>query len=72
MKKKTGLLILLLLVVVLGAVAFTKFAGAEGVKEGESLVVTHELGETTLNKNPKRIVVFDYGILDSLQKLEVA
>ena len=71
MKKKTGLLILLLLVVVLGAVAFTKFAGAEGVKEGESLVVTHELGETTLNKNPKRIVVFDYGILDSLQKLEV-
>ena len=71
MKKKTGLLILLLLVVVLGAFAFTKFAGAEGVKEGESLVVTHELGETTVNKNPKRIVVFDYGILDSLQKLEV-
>ena len=71
MKKKTGLLILVLLVVVLGAFAFTKFAGAEGNKEGETIVVTHELGETTVNKNPKRIVVFDYGILDSLDKLEV-
>ena len=71
MKKKTGLLILVLLVVVLGAFAFTKFAGAEGNKEGETIVVTHELGETTVNKNPKRIVVFDYGILDSLDTLEV-
>ena len=28
-------------------------------------------GETTVNKNPKRVVVFDYGILDSLDKLGV-
>ena len=41
----------------------TKLAGAEGNSEGETLVVTHELGETTVNKNPKRVVVFDYGII---------
>ena len=71
MKKKTIISIVVLLVVVLGIFGITKFAGAEGNGEGETLVVTHELGETTVNKNPKRVVVFDYGILDSLDKLEV-
>lgn len=71
MKKKTITSIVVLLVVVLGIFGITKFAGAEGNGEGETLVVTHELGETTVNKNPKRVVVFDYGILDSLDKLEV-
>ena len=71
MKKKTIISIVVLLVVVLGVFGITKFAGAEGNGEGETLVVTHELGETTVNKNPKKVVVFDYGILDSLDKLEV-
>lgn len=71
MKKKTIILMLVLIVVVLGAFGITKFAGAEKNGEGEKLVVTHELGETTVNKNPKKVVVFDYGILDSLDKLEV-
>ena len=71
MKKKTIISIVVLLVVVLGIFGITKFAGAEGNGEGETLVVTYELGETTVNKNPKRVVVFDYGILDSLDKLEV-
>ena len=71
MKKKTIISIVVLLVVVLGIFGITKFAGAEGNGEGETLVVTHELGETTVNKNPKKVVVFDYGILDSLDKLEV-
>ncbi|CAM2077032.1 MULTISPECIES: siderophore ABC transporter substrate-binding protein [Clostridium] len=71
MKKKTIISIVVLLVVVLGIFGITKFAGAEGNNEGETIVVTHELGETTVNKNPKRIVVFDYGILDSLDKLGV-
>lgn len=71
MKKKTIVSIVILLVVVLGIFGITKFAGAEGKDEGETLVVSHELGETTVNKNPKRVVVFDYGILDSLDKLDV-
>lgn len=71
MKKKTIISIAVLLVVVLGIFGVTKFVGEEGNSEGETVVVTHELGETKVNKNPKRIVVFDYGILDSLDKLGV-
>lgn len=71
MKKKTIISIVVLVVVVFGVFVITKFAGAEGNSGEETLVVSHELGETTVNKNPKRVVVFDYGILDSLDKLEV-
>ena len=71
MKKKTIISMVILLVVVLGIFGITKFAGVGGNSEGETVVVTHELGETTINKNPKKIVVFDYGILDSLDKLGV-
>lgn len=71
MNKKTIAIIVALLLVVLAIFGITKFTGKEGSTEGESVVITHELGETTVNKNPKRIVVFDYGILDSLDKLGV-
>ncbi len=71
MKKKTIISMVILLVVVLGIFGITKFAGVGENSEGETVVVTHELGETTINKNPKKIVVFDYGILDSLDKLGV-
>ena len=71
MKKKTIISIVVLLLVVLGIFGITKFVGSEGKSEGETVVITHELGETTVNKNPKRIVVFDYGVLDSLDKLGV-
>lgn len=71
MKKKTIISIVILLVVTLGIFGITKFVGSEGTGEGETIVVTHELGETTVNKNPKRVVVFDYGTLDSLDVLGV-
>ena len=51
MKKKTIISIAVLLVVVLGIFGITKFVGEEGNSEGETVVVTHELGETTVNKN---------------------
>ncbi|EKY25094.1 siderophore ABC transporter substrate-binding protein [Clostridium celatum] len=71
MSKKTILSIVVLLVVVLGVFGVTKFVGAENKGAGESIVVSHELGETTVTTNPSRIVVFDYGILDSLDKLGI-
>ena len=71
MKKKTILSILGLLILVLAIFGVTKFMGTEKKAEGESVVITHNSGETKVNKNPKRIVVFDYGILDSLDKLNV-
>lgn len=71
MKKKTILSILGLLILVLAIFSVTKFMGTEKKAEGESVVITHNSGETKVNKNPKKIVVFDYGILDSLDKLNV-
>lgn len=43
-------------------------AKADG-KETETITVKHELGETTFDKNPKKVVVFDFGILDSMDQL---
>ncbi|MFC3209550.1 siderophore ABC transporter substrate-binding protein [Planomicrobium okeanokoites] len=39
--------------------------------ETEEITVTHELGETTFDKNPEKVVVFDFGILDSMDKLGI-
>lgn len=35
------------------------------------MTITHELGETKLEKKPENIVVFDFGILDALSALDV-
>lgn len=35
------------------------------------IVVKHQLGETTVKANPSKVVVFDYGTLDTLDKLGV-
>lgn len=39
--------------------------------ESEEIVITHQLGETPVSKNPEKVVVFDFGALDSLDKLGV-
>src|SRR5699024_10945016 len=38
---------------------------------GDSVVVKHELGETTVPKNPEKVLVFDFGMLDTLNYLDV-
>ncbi|WP_337019750.1 siderophore ABC transporter substrate-binding protein [Oceanobacillus massiliensis] len=43
----------------------------EGTKSDETVTVSHELGETEVPKNPEKVVVFDFGILDTLDKLGV-
>src|SRR5699024_8869676 len=35
------------------------------------MTIEHELGETEVEKNPEKVVVFDFGTLDSLDKLDV-
>lgn len=35
------------------------------------LVLEHELGTLTLQQTPKRVIVFDYGVLDALDNLNV-
>lgn len=37
----------------------------------EEITVKHFLGETTVQKNPEKVVVFDFGILDTLDKLGI-
>ena len=44
-------------------------AGAE--QSSEEIVIKHKLGETTVKKNPQKVVVFDYGVLDTLDQLGV-
>lgn len=73
---------LLLIAFTLMMVAFLAACGADeeaadssaasaDTKEKETITVTHELGETTVEKNPEKVVVFDFGILDSIDKLGI-
>jgi len=39
--------------------------------QNEELTIKHKLGELTIKKNPQKIVVFDFGTLDTLDKLGV-
>ncbi|HSJ38901.1 MAG TPA: siderophore ABC transporter substrate-binding protein [Planococcus sp. (in: firmicutes)] len=52
------------------AVATTASADTKEA-EVETVTVTHELGETTFDKNPETVVVFDFGILDSMDTLGI-
>ncbi|MFA8438515.1 siderophore ABC transporter substrate-binding protein [Pueribacillus sp. YX66] len=71
--KKVSLYILLA-VLALFVVACGSNNDGENTEEsaGDTTVtITHELGETSVKKNPEKIVVFDFGILDSLNELGV-
>lgn len=84
MMKKNGLIIVLLLVMALltaacGTKPAAENSGAAGGAEkvsaaadtNEELTFKHKLGETKVKKNPQKVVVFDYGVLDSLDQLGV-
>lgn len=40
-------------------------------EEATTMVITHDLGETEVNINPKNVVAFDYGVLDALDYMGV-
>ncbi|HLS20607.1 MAG TPA: siderophore ABC transporter substrate-binding protein [Bacillota bacterium] len=42
-----------------------------GNRAGETITITHELDETVVTKNPANIVVFDFGILETLDVLGI-
>ncbi|WP_223700454.1 siderophore ABC transporter substrate-binding protein [Sutcliffiella deserti] len=44
---------------------------ANASEEVTELTINHQLGETKVPKSPGKVVVFDFGILDSLDKLGV-
>ncbi len=71
MSKKTIISMIVIIAVIFGIYGVTKFAGNGVSADGEKIKITHKLGETEVTKNPSRVIVFDYGIADALNTLEV-
>ncbi|MEC1523827.1 siderophore ABC transporter substrate-binding protein [Neobacillus niacini] len=52
----------------------SKSSGSEGEKtkeEAKEITITHKYGDVTIEKNPEKVVVFDFGVLDTLDTLGV-
>lgn len=70
--------LMLLLVVIISAIAMVGCSVNPAVVEPEGIIeeipttitIKHELDEVTVNKNPKKVIVFDYGILDVLDNVD--
>lgn len=71
MSKKTIISMIVIIAVIFGIYGVTKFAGNGVSADGEKIKITHQLGETEVPKNPSRVIVFDYGIADALNTLDV-
>ncbi|SIT89076.1 siderophore ABC transporter substrate-binding protein [Edaphobacillus lindanitolerans] len=82
MKKLSIFAILMAFILVLGACGnkdagsgkednSNSASGDSKAEETETVTVKHELGEATVDKNPGNVVVFDFGILDTLDELGV-
>lgn len=44
---------------------------ADQNEDDESLTINHEMGETEVKKNPENVVVFDNGVMDTLDELDI-
>lgn len=80
MKKLSLLLLLAMLAVVAAACGSNDEKEESGTKKdttssetakSEEFTVKHQLGETKVKTNPEKVVVFDMGALDTLDKLDV-
>ncbi|MDF9758987.1 iron complex transport system substrate-binding protein [Peribacillus simplex] len=74
-KKLSLLLLVAMLAVMAVACGSVKEKEESGTKKesakSEEFTVKHQLGETKVKTNPKKVVVFDMGALDTLDKLGV-
>ncbi|MGZ0085440.1 siderophore ABC transporter substrate-binding protein [Caldibacillus thermoamylovorans] len=81
MKQRWLMLVVALLVVMLAACGngqtTSESSGTSGknnekkTEQTEELTIKHQLGEAKVKKNPEKVVVFDFGVLDTLDKLGV-
>ncbi|WP_330949366.1 siderophore ABC transporter substrate-binding protein [Virgibacillus sp. MG-45] len=76
MKKLQLLLVIGLLTLFVAACGTSDKDEKNGAKEGtaekaETITVEHELDTTEVTKNPEKVVVFDFGILDTMDKLGI-
>ena len=61
-----------LLTLILGAFFMACSKPKNAGSKGETITVQTEKGEVKLPKKPKKVVVFDYGILDTMKALDVS
>lgn len=74
MKRMTALFVLGMLTVVMVACGTTdkeEEGSSTGSEEDTTIMVKHELDETEVEKSPEKVVVFDFGTLDTLDKLGI-
>ncbi len=77
--KKWTLFIMLMVMAVVFAACGSKETGEnsgekekkEPEKQAEEVTISHEYGDATIKKNPEKIVVFDFGVLDTLDELGI-
>lgn len=71
MKKKLSLFLIISMLAIFAAACGSnngeKSSGAN--KKADTITIKHQLGESKVPKNPKKVVVFDMGTLDTLDKL---
>lgn len=75
MKKWSFLVILMSMILVLAACGSKEESKTESTDAktaaAEKLTIEHKYGEVEIDKNPEKVVVFDFGILDTLDELGV-
>lgn len=73
MEKKFALFFMFIILVVFTASCGkdSETASNNNDAKTEEMTIKHQLGDTMIKKNPEKVVVFDFGILDSLDKLGV-
>jgi iron complex transport system substrate-binding protein len=76
MKKWNLFMLFLAMVLVLAACGSkdegqSEKASGEGTKVTEEMTIPHKYGKAVIKKNPEKVVVFDFGILDTLDELGV-
>ncbi|MET3697471.1 iron complex transport system substrate-binding protein [Bacillus oleivorans] len=71
--RKTPIFILvaIFLTVILAGCNSDASSNAESAADSGELTIAHKLGETVVPKNPEKVVVFDFGVLDTLDTFEV-
>ncbi|SDN24511.1 siderophore ABC transporter substrate-binding protein [Bacillus sp. OK048] len=76
MKKWSFLVVMVAMILMLAACGVAKeeskpeSTGSKTAAE-EKLTIEHKYGEAVIDKNPEKVVVFDFGILDTLDELGV-
>ncbi|MGV3467424.1 MAG: siderophore ABC transporter substrate-binding protein [Heyndrickxia sp.] len=69
MKRKSILLIIISMFAIFTAACGSNTAEKTTGSKEDVMVIKHQLGESKVAKNPKKVVVFDMGTLDTLDKL---